>query len=312
MWIFFQIFFTNLNFRGVNIMICRILMVLLLVNSGLLAQSPISQSPDFTQIESEINSLVQSFRGDVGVYVKHLPSGNEITIQADSVFPSASMVKVPIMARIFELMSDGDLHYDSTHVYEDRLFYGGSDVVASLKAGEKISLHKLIFLSISFSDNTASLWLQELSGTGTGVNDLMARIGLQHTRVNSRTEGRSDAFRSYGWGQTTPREMATLVERIYNGEIISEDLSEEMYRIMSKSLWDKEALASIPKYINVASKQGAVSASKSEVFLVNAPGNDYVVCIITKNQEDRRWEDDNEGNVLLRNISQILWDGIAK
>lgn len=292
-------------------MIYRILVGLVLVNSALFAQTTSSQPPDFVQIETEINNLVQSFRGDVGVYVKHLGSGNEIAIQADTIFPTASMIKVPIMTRIFELMSDGDLHYDSTHVYEDRLYYAGSDVIASFKAGEQISLHKLIFLSISFSDNTASLWLQELSGTGSGVNDLMARLGLQHTRVNSRTEGRSDYFRRYGWGQTTPREMANLLERIYNGAIISEELSEEMFRIMSKSLWDKEALASIPKNINVASKQGAVSASKSEVFLVNAPGNDYVVCIITKNQEDRRWEDDNEGNVLLRNISKILWDGIA-
>jgi beta-lactamase class A len=291
-------------------MIYRILMFLFLINSVLIAQVPTSQAIDFHHMESEIQNLVKSFKGDVGVYVKHLPTGNEIAIQADSVFPTASMIKVPIMTRIFELISEEVLHYDSTHVYEDRLYYAGSDVVGSLKAGERISLHKLIFLSISFSDNTASLWLQELSGTGTGVNELMERLGLQHTRVNSRTEGRSEAFRSYGWGQTTPREMATLIEKIYEGEVVSEAWSDEMYRIMSKTLWDKEALSSIPKYINVASKQGAVSASKSEVFLVNAPGNDYVVCIITKNQEDRRWEDDNEGNVLLRNISSILWNGI--
>jgi len=292
-------------------MFYRILLTFILINSALIAQVPTSQNLDFSKLEAEIQHLVDSFKGDVGVYVKHLPTGNEIAIQADSIFPTASMVKVPIMVRIFELMEDGVLHYDSTHVYEDRLYYAGSDIVASFKAGEAISLHKLIFLSISFSDNTASLWLQELSGTGSGVNDLMERLGLEYTRVNSRTEGRTDAFRAYGWGQTTPREMGTLLERIYNGEIINKEQSDEMYRIMSKTLWDKEALVAIPKNINVASKQGTVSASKSEVFLVNAPGNDYVVCIITKNQEDRRWADDNEGNVLLRNISRILWDGIA-
>lgn len=291
-------------------MIYKILVALFFIQSALFAQIPTNQPIDFHQMEAEIQNLVMSFKGDVGVYVKHIPSGNEIAIQADSIFPTASMIKVPIMTRIFELISEGELHYDSTHVYEDRLYYAGTDVVGSFKAGERISLHKLVFLSISFSDNTASLWLQELSGTGTAVNDLMSRLGLQHTRVNSRTEGRSDAFRSYGWGQTTPREMAILLEKIYTGEVGDEAWSDEMYRIMSKTLWDKEALSVIPKNINVASKQGAVSASKSEVFLVNVPGNDYVVCIITKNQEDRRWEDDNEGNVLLRNISAILWNGM--
>ena len=268
--------------------------------------------PDFITIETELNKLVNDFNGDVGIYVKHLPSGREIAIQADTIFPTASMVKVPIMTRIFSLMAMDSLHYDSTHVYEDRLYYAGEDVVASFKAGERISLHKLLFLSISFSDNTASLWLQELSGTGTKVNELMSTLGLEHTRVNSRTEGRQDNFRKYGWGQTTPREMATLVEKIYNGEVVSPEASDEMFRLMSKSFWDKEALASIPKNINVASKQGAVNRSRSEVFLVNAPGNDYVVSVITKNQEDQSWGEDNEGYVLLRNVSRLLWEHIGQ
>ncbi len=268
--------------------------------------------PDFTAVQSELESLVAGFNGDVGIYVKHLRTGKTIEINADSIFPSASMVKVPIMTRIFEKMEAGELHYDSTQVYEDRLYYAGEDVVASFKAGETISLHKLLFLMISFSDNTASLWLQELAGTGTAINDQMLRLGLEHTRVNSRTEGRQDAFRAYGWGQTTPREMATLVEKIYSGEVVSVEASEEMYRLMSKSLWDKEALSSVPKNINVASKQGAVNRSRSEVLLVNAPNNDYVFTVITKNQEDISWGDDNEGFVLLRNVSSVLWKHIGE
>jgi beta-lactamase class A len=268
--------------------------------------------PDFHAVQSELESIVNGFNGDVGIYVKHLRTGKTIEINADTIFPSASMVKVPIMTKIFEKMAAGELHYDSTHVYEDRLYYAGEDVVASFKSGEKISLHKLLFLMISFSDNTASLWLQELAGSGSEVNDLMHRLGLEHTRVNSRTAGRQNEQRVYGWGQTTPREMAMLVESIYNGEIVSEEASEEMYRLMSKSLWDKEALSSIPKNIQAASKQGAVNRSRSEVVLVNAPGNDYLFTVITKNQQDTSWGDDNEGFVLLRTVSSILWEHIGE
>jgi len=265
--------------------------------------------PDFMKMERELQAIVNEFNGDVGIYVEHLPSGQHIAIHADSVFPTASMIKVPIMTRIFERMELGELHYDSLHVYQDSLYYAGSDVVGSLKAGESISLHKLIFLMISFSDNTASLWLQHLAGTGTQINEQMERLGLQDTRVNSRTPGREQARGMYGWGQTTPREMATLLKMIRNGEVVSAAQSEEMYRIMSKSLWDKEALSQIPMHINAASKQGAVSASRSEVVLVNAPGGDYVFCVVTKNQQDRSWDDDNAGYVLIRNVSRVLWDG---
>jgi beta-lactamase class A len=287
--------------------ILPVLLLILILNSCS-SREPL---PNFEAIEAKLNDLVASFEGDVGIYVKHLPTGNIIEIQADTIFPTASTIKVPLMIRAFEMMESGELHYDSTHVYQDRLYYPGSDVVASFKDGQTISLHKLLFLSISFSDNTASLWIQELGGTGTKVNEAMERLGLVHTRVNSRTEGRTEDFRRYGWGQTTPREMATILERIYKSEVISAEHSEEMYRLMSKSLWDKEALAMVPKNINVASKQGAVSASKSEVVLVNAPTGDYVFCVITKNQSDRRWEDDNAGNVLLRNVSRILWEELG-
>jgi beta-lactamase class A len=34
-------------------------------------------------------------------------------------------------------------------------------------------------LMLTMSDNTASLWLQTLAGTGTRINELMDSLGLQ-------------------------------------------------------------------------------------------------------------------------------------
>ena len=59
-------------------------------------------------------------------------------------------------------------------------------------------------------------------------------------------------------------------------------------------------------------RQGAVDASRSEVALVAADpqagrSGEYAFCVITAEQEDRRWEADNAGNVLLREVSRTLW-----
>jgi beta-lactamase class A len=59
--------------------------------------------------------------------------------------------------------------------------------------------------------------------------------------------------------------------------------------------------------VQAASKQGAVDQSRSEVVLVNGPSGDYVFCLITKNQADESWRPDNEGYVLLRRVSALLW-----
>ncbi|MBP9212178.1 MAG: serine hydrolase, partial [Bacteroidetes bacterium] len=157
------------------------------------------------------------------------------------------------------------------------------------------------------SDNTGSLWCQSMAGTGTAINALMELNGFAVTRVNSRTPGREAMRSQYGWGVTTPREMAELVVRIREGKLISPWASERMYRNLARIYWDGEALSEIPPYVHAASKQGAVNRSRSEVVLVNAPSGDYVFCVITKNQQDESWVNGNEGYVLLRNVSRTLW-----
>jgi beta-lactamase class A len=161
---------------------------------------------------------------------------------------------------------------------------------------------------ITTSDNTASLWCQQLAGTGIEINKWLSENGYQSTRVNSRTPGREANRSLYGWGQTTPREMANLVVAIREGKIISPRASERIYRNLTRIYYDGEALSQIPPDVQVASKQGAVNQSRSEVVLVNAPHGDYVFCVITKNQKDESWTTDNEGYVLLRTVSKILWN----
>jgi beta-lactamase class A len=218
------------------------------------------------------------------------------------------MIKVPITVALFDRIEKGELDFHTSLQYKDSLYYAGEDILGSFKDGEKISLSKVMMLMITTSDNTASLWCQELAGTGKAINQWLAANGYAATRVNSRTPGREVNRSKYGWGQTTPREMATLVAQVRAGDVVSPRASERIYRNLTRIYWDSEALSQIPPYVQVASKQGAVNQSRSEVVLVNAPHGDYVFCVITKNQTDQSWSPDNEGYVLLRDVSRLLWN----
>jgi len=165
---------------------------------------------------------------------------------------------------------------------------------------------------LTMSDNTASLWLQSLAGGGKRINEILDSTGFKSTRVNSRTLGR-EAYRSeYGWGQTTPREMATLFEKIYKKEIISDSASQKMLRLMGRDYWDEEAISQIPSHIFVAAKNGAVDESRSETLLVMAPKNPYIFSVCTKNNKDKSWNENNEAWVLERKLSKLLWDRFSK
>jgi beta-lactamase class A len=259
-------------------------------------------------LTQKLQELATHFAGDVGIYVRHLKTGKIVAIQADTIFPTASMIKVPITIGMFDKIEKGEIDYHAVLTYKDSLLYAGEDILGSFKDGEKIALSKAMMLMITTSDNTASLWCQSLAGTGAVINAWLEKNGYTSTRVNSRTPGRELNRSKYGWGQTTPREMADLLVRTREGKIISERVSERIYRNLTRIYWDSEALSQLPPYVQAASKQGAVDKSRSEVVLVNAPHGDYVFCVITKNQKDESWTPSNEGYVLIRNVSRLLWN----
>lgn len=261
------------------------------------------------KLASKLSEAIQGFNGDVGIYVKELKTGKIVTINADTIFPTASIVKVSILLGVMDKMEKGELHYDSAHLYRDSLLYEGEDILGSFKDGEKILLKKIIMLMLTTSDNTASLWLQKLAGTGTRINAILDSLGLINTRVNSRTPGREANRTVYGWGQTTPKEIGTLFELIYRNKIFSAAACERMMRCIGRNYWDEnEAISQIPPYVEVFSKNGCVNAVRSEVLLVNAPHNPYIFCIFTKNNKDQSWRRDNEAWTLARKTSKLVWD----
>jgi beta-lactamase class A len=259
------------------------------------------------QLQNEVANLLYGFNGQVGVYVYDLAKNKTVSINADTIFPTASMVKIPISIGVMHKIYNGELGYHQVMTYTDSLYYSeGEDILASFKNGEKIQVSKLLMLMLSTSDNAASLWLQGLSGTGTLINKYLDSLGMKDTRVNSRTEGRNENRTQYGWGQTTPKEMATLMKLIVDNKIINKQISERMLRLMSRQYWDEDAISQIPPNVFVADKSGAVDASRDEVLYVNG-SHPYIFCICTKNIKDTSWQSNNEAWVLTRKVSALLW-----
>jgi beta-lactamase class A len=285
---------------------------LLLLLLSLLTFSKTHAQKTDKQLTRQVQKLIRNFNGDIGVYVKNLKNGKVVAINADTVFPTASIVKIPILIGVMDKMANGELSYHQELVYRDSLLYEGVDILGSFKDSEKIELSKVLMLMLTMSDNTASLWLQGLAGGGTRINTILDSMGFLKTRVNSRTPGREEIRAVYGWGQTTPREIATLLERIYQGNVVSKAASDRMLRSMNRNYWDAESVSQLPPYATIFSKNGAVDESRSEVVLVRGIKSKYVFCISTKNIKDQSWLPTNEAWTLTRKLSALLWNYFEK
>ena len=277
----------------------KLLTLFLFITSAAFAQTD-------KKLTVQLQNAINGFKGQVGIYVQSLKTGKIAAINADTLFPTASMIKVSIQCGLMDKIEKGELRYNQKLIYRDSLLYRGEDILGSFKDKDTIQLSKVAMLMITMSDNTASTWLQKLVG-GEYINNWLQQNGFKVMRVNSRVPGREAIRKVYGWGVSTPFEMCRLFTMIRQGKAVSEAASERMYRNMIRIYWDDKALSQIPPYVQAISKQGAVDESRSETVLVNAPHGDYVFSIITNHNTDQSWTPNNEAGILIKKISALLW-----
>ncbi len=81
------------------------------------------------KLEKKIAELIKDFNGNIGIYVKDLKKGKTVSINADTIFPTASMVKVPILIGVMDKINKGELSYHQDLQYRDSLLYAGVDIL---------------------------------------------------------------------------------------------------------------------------------------------------------------------------------------
>ena len=60
------------------------------------------------QLRAKLQEAVSGFNGNIGIYVKNLRTGKTVSINADTIFPTASIVKVPILLGIMDKIQRGE------------------------------------------------------------------------------------------------------------------------------------------------------------------------------------------------------------
>lgn len=282
-------------------------------------------------IEARIAARLSSFRGQMGVFALHLETGETIAVDADTRFPTASLVKTAVMVEVFARLDAGRLQRDHPVPLTDDIKVGGSGVLHSLRGGTSWSVGDLLFLMIALSDNTATNMLVGLTGTAA-VNERMVAMGLPQTRLYRPTfrGGQADAFpeeeKEYGLGSSTPREMATLMERIARGQAVSAAASRDMQALLGKQQVHEVICRLLPgpdAGVTIAHKtgqdeeklkdaSGAPGSVRTDAGIVTTPKGRYVVAIFARRAADLRWTVENEALVAGADVSRLVFDHFTR
>jgi beta-lactamase class A len=214
--------------------------------------------------------------GVLGVAAIDLTTGHTLTFHADTVFPTASTIKVPVMIQLYRAIRAGDLKLtDQIPVHTKDLVEESPVVEKATKSTGKLTVRELLEAMIQVSDNTATNKLIELLSMAK-VNRAMDEMGFLQTRLRRRMIDIAAARRNEE-NVSTPLEMARLMEMIYRGKAVDESASREMLEVMTATKADIRKV--IPANIRVASKPGSLDRVKCEVAVVFLDKRPFVISV---------------------------------
>jgi beta-lactamase class A len=266
--------------------------------------------------ESGVMSAIQDFttqtEGIVGVAAKHLETGKRVSHNAETVFFTASTLKVPLLVELYRQVDAGIIDVNQRVDLTDALRVPGSGVLKELSVGLRPTVHDLAMLMIIISDNSATDILYNRVG-GDNINNTMQRLGLSHTHIpmtcrellysitgldvenpahtyqlaSDRLKKREFVLEGDGFSEdksdvSSPNDMCRLLELIYDGDILSHQSREAVLDILKRQQLSTVIPHALPSGTVVAHKTGSYQSVRCDVGIVFSSAGPYTVAIMAK------------------------------
>ena len=229
-----------------------------------------ASSPNLTNLEQQLSSLVANKSADVGIAALDLNTGETVSIKGNTPFPMASTVKVAIAALYLAQVDTGRRSLDDT--------INGQ------------SARSLMARMLIHSDNHATdILLKDLGGP-TAVHDWLRDNGVTGLRVD-RTISQLLSSRRDLWDRrdsSTPVAMVDLLKRIYKAELIKPESRDYLLDLMSRCETGKNRIKALLPGVPVEHKTGTLNGLADDVGFISLPdGRRLAVAIFTRGGTDR-------------------------
>jgi beta-lactamase class A len=263
---------------------------------------------DTAALHRTLDSLAGQHHGVVGYAVQNLDTGERMERRGDETFPTASLIKVPVLVTVFDLVEKKQLSLDDplTVLKLDKV--PGSGQLQFLHDNALITVRDAAWLMSTLSDNTATNLLLDRIIIRR-VWDKMEALGLHNTKVYAKSFLRissvaMDSSVKYGLGGTTPNEMARLFALMADGKAVSPAADSTMLWILAHNT-DDTKLQRFVDGLDVPHKTGDTDQVRTECALFPLQSR-VVVCVLTKENQDKRYMIDNEAQVMMARMGDAI------
>jgi beta-lactamase class A len=258
---------------------------------------------EITPLKNAIQNLAASNSNlKPGVFVMDLETGGYVDVNGAAVFSAASTIKIPLLIAFFQDVDAGKVRLDEMLTMEQEMVAGGSGNLQFQKVGTQYSALELATLMSTISDNTATNMLIARLGGQEVLNQRFQSWGLSATAIRNPLPDLG------GTNTTSPRELASLIAMVNQGNLVSMRSRDLILDIMRRTERNHLLPAGLGTGARIHHKTGDIGTMLGDAGLIDIPtGKRYIAAVMVQ-----RPHNDPAAEKLISSISEATYQQFSQ
>ena len=245
------------------------------------------------KLETRVEEIANQLDGVMGVAILDLTDGRILLRNADRVFPTASSIKIAILLELYlqdqetRAGAKGKAKLDDPYTFDPKDLVEDSQIMAGLTAGvTRVTNHDLAQFMVAVSDNAATNVLIDRVGM-QNVNATLRSLGLTKTVLRRKMIDIAAARRG-DENVATPQEMVRLLEMIYKGKALNQELTGGFIKQLKTLKKDNYLSYELPEDVELADKPGSLEAVRNDSGIIFAQNRPFAISVMTAYDRDEK------------------------
>ncbi|WP_420642294.1 serine hydrolase [Candidatus Leptofilum sp.] len=273
-------------------------------------------------LDEQIREICDGFDGRIGLAATNLQTEETIGYREDEMFPTASVIKLPVLLTLMQQVEDGLYSLSDPLMLRRADNVGGSGLLQHLSPGLTMPIRDWAFLMMSVSDNLATNVLIDHVGMAK-VNAWLDDNGYPEVRLHRKINFDLLKTDQKLLGTATPTALTRMITAVFQQKHVSPAACTEMLRMMNKvgsdrvgrylpfEHWDSDVPEA--EKLHLAGKTGSLVGTRAQTAVIwrdkDGEQHGFTITVMSEgNPEPELWNPDAPGVLVIGRLARAIYD----
>jgi beta-lactamase class A len=266
-------------------------------------------------LTEQLDAIAGRFSGRIGYAFSNLRTAERLARNADTEFPTASAIKLPVLTALHAHAQAGGLDWNTPIAVNRVEVAPGSGILQYLSRDLQLSYRDLAWLMICLSDNTATNLVIDSMGRARAAQLISDLIDPAIRLRGGAGAGFQTEYPSMGYA--TAAALGRYLELLAAGKLPGAEQTiavarQQVFQSMIPRYLPQSPDAAVP--LTIAHKTGALPGVRTDIGIVSTATTTVTIAVLTADSPDRAYDTLHEGEQCVGALTYAVcraWLGVS-